>query len=303
MRVLFTGASSFTGYWFVKQLVAAGHEVCATIRGTESSYEGLRGQRVAMVKGLCETVFECPFGSEAFLNVIQHKWDILCHHAADVTDYKSPDFDAVTALKSNTLNLRSVLASFPKVLLTGSVFEQGEGVGSDPERAVSPYGLSKGLTADYFRYYCLEQSVSLGKFVIPNPFGPFEEPRFTSYLMHTWKKGEKANIKTPDYVRDNVHASLLALAYADCLKKIDNRFVRFCPSGYVESQGEFVQRFAQAMRSRTGWPCDVVLSKQDTFSEPRVRINTQPIVMDGWNEEHAWDEMAAYYLALLEVKP
>jgi UDP-glucose 4-epimerase len=33
MRILFTGASSFTGYWFVRELVAAGHEVVAACRG------------------------------------------------------------------------------------------------------------------------------------------------------------------------------------------------------------------------------------------------------------------------------
>jgi len=32
MKILFTGGSSFTGYWFIKELVAAGHEVVAAFR-------------------------------------------------------------------------------------------------------------------------------------------------------------------------------------------------------------------------------------------------------------------------------
>ena len=32
MKILFTGASSFTGYWFAKQLASAGHEVFALFR-------------------------------------------------------------------------------------------------------------------------------------------------------------------------------------------------------------------------------------------------------------------------------
>ena len=36
-------------------------------------------------------------------------WDLLCHHAADVTNYKSPDFDTVAALRNNTYNLPAVL--------------------------------------------------------------------------------------------------------------------------------------------------------------------------------------------------
>jgi len=47
--------------------------------------------------------------------------------------------------------------------------------------AFSPYGLSKGLTAQAFRYWCGALDVPLGKFVLPNPFGPFEEPRFCHY--------------------------------------------------------------------------------------------------------------------------
>ena len=65
--------------------------------------------------------------------------------------------------------------------MTGSVFEQDEGVGNAPMAAFSPYGLSKGLTAQAFRYGCGTLDVPLGKFVIPNPFGPFEEPRFCHY--------------------------------------------------------------------------------------------------------------------------
>ena len=35
MKILFTGASSFTGFWFARALAAAGHEVVATFRETD----------------------------------------------------------------------------------------------------------------------------------------------------------------------------------------------------------------------------------------------------------------------------
>ena len=38
MRILFTGASSFTGYWFIRELVAAGHRVIATF----AAMDGMR---------------------------------------------------------------------------------------------------------------------------------------------------------------------------------------------------------------------------------------------------------------------
>ena len=100
------------------------------------------------------------------------------------------------------------------VVLTGTVFEQDEGAGDAPLRAFSPYGLSKGLTWQYYRFLSQTMGFPLGKFVIPNPFGPFEEPRFCNYLVQTWFKGEVPTIRTPLYVRDNIHVDLLAHAYA-----------------------------------------------------------------------------------------
>ena len=83
-----------------------------------------------------------------------------------------------------------------------------------PLVAFSPYGLSKGLTAEIVRYRCREFGLHYRKFVIPNPFGPLEEPRFCAYLTRSWRKGEVVRVNTPDYVRDNIHVSLLAAAYA-----------------------------------------------------------------------------------------
>lgn len=311
MRILFTGSSSFTGYWFICSLVAAGHEVVATFQGDGKSYNGMRAKRVALIEKQCRTVFECPMGSDRFIQLLDSSsWDVLCHHAADVTDYKSPKFDALAALQKNTHNLPTVLEllskSCRKVVLTGSVFEQTEGVGSDPDRAFSPYGLSKGLTSDYFRYYCLAQNIALGKFVITNPFGPYEEPRLTSYLVNAWAKRETPVIKTPDYVRDNIHVSLLAKVYADFVGNLNekNTFSHCSPSGYVESQGAFVGRFAEAMRPRLELPCDVEVQRQESFPEPRMRINTQPIdgLAYGWEEKHAWDELASYYRAHIDLE-
>ena len=173
-----------------------------------------------MAAEVCRPVYGCSFGDERFLALIaEGGWDLLCHHAADVTNYKSPDFDAIAALGNNTHNLPGVLealkaAGCRRLLLSGSVFEGGEGAGSQGLPDFSPYGLSKALTAQVFRYYCARAGIGLGKFVIPNPFGPYEEPRFTAYLIKNWLAGATPNCSSPAYVRDNIHVSLLAKAYA-----------------------------------------------------------------------------------------
>src|SRR5579871_3493392 len=159
MKILFTGASSFTGYWFVKELAAAGHDVTATFRQPAAEYTDVRKNRVAALDGVCKPVYGASFGSDQFVTLVREgKFDVLCHHAADVTNYKSPDFNAVEALAANTKNLSQTLAAFKesggrKLILTGSVFENDEGAGSEGLNAFSPYGLSKALTYQTVRYY------------------------------------------------------------------------------------------------------------------------------------------------------
>src|SRR3954468_21996071 len=103
MRILLTGASSFTGYWFVRELTAAGHEIVAAFRG-DGQYAGIRAERTRMVAELCEVRFGCPFGSDEFQDLIKmdtSSFDVLCHHGAEVGDYRSPDFDPYRAAAAN----------------------------------------------------------------------------------------------------------------------------------------------------------------------------------------------------------
>ena len=304
MNILFTGASSFTGYWFMYELAAAGHDITAVFRRGEKDYDGLRAQRIAHLPA-CNRVFNCAFGSAKFIRTINRAshWDMLCHHAADVHNYKSPDFDAVAATGRNTHHIAAVLDALKarggqKILLTGSVFERGEG-GEKQSQALSPYGLSKTLTTECVQFYVAQRGLRLGRFIIPNPFGPWEEPRFTAHLMRCWQRGDKAGVLTPDYLRDNIHVSLLAKAYARFARTLPARagIIVSRPSGYVETQGAFARRVAREMKKRLPWSCALVLQKQTDFSEPMVRINRIQPETAGWSEKKAWDELAAFYRA------
>ena len=104
--------------------------------------------------------------------------------------------------------------------------------------------------------------------MIPNPFGPYEEPRFTAYLIRCWRSGETPSVRTPDYVRDNIHVTLLAAAYRRFVEGLPAKpaITKYGPSGYVESQGAFAQRFAREMQPRLGFPCPVEIAVQTEFS-------------------------------------
>ncbi len=306
MKVLLTGASSFTGYWFARALNEAGAHVVAPLRDAVANYrDGARAQRVRRLSEAAEIVEAAPFGSDRFIDLAAAGgYGVLCHHAALVGDYRSPDFDVPAALQENTANLRAVLEPLARdglnsVVMTGSVFEQNEGAGETPLAAFSAYGLSKGLTAEVVRHRCREFGLRYGKFVIPNPFGPLEEPRFCAYLVRTWRKGEIARVNTPSYIRDNIHVSLLAAAYAKFVGEMGGGKGRdkLNPSGYVETQGAFAERFAAAMRPRLGMECAIELAEQTDFSEPLMRVNVDSAAryVGAWDEAAAWDKAAEGY--------
>jgi UDP-glucose 4-epimerase len=304
VRILLTGGSSFTGCWFARELAASGHAVTATLRSL--SYDGVRGERVAELARHCETIEGVSFGDDRFVQLVRSGgWDLLCVHGAQVEGYRSPDFDVAAALAANTRRAVEVVAHVPRVLVTGSVFEPGAGRSDDGSLpAFSPYGLSKAFTSEVFRYLCRREGSGFGRFVIPNPFGPMEEPRFTSSLVRAWLAGRTPQVRTPDYVRDNIHVSLLARAYARFAEAMpaDGAAAEAGPSGYRESQGAFAQRFAGEIGRRLGVAAPLELLPQQDWSEPAVRVNTDPVEWQslGWSETAAWDELARWYRLSIE---
>lgn len=313
MKILFTGASSFSGLWFAEALAARGHSLVTPLQRPQVEYEGLRKMRVQRLKKCAKKIFDCPFGSLLFLDLLEKEgpFDLICHHAATVTDYKSHTFDFVGALESNTLSINLFFEQLKaqkcqKLLLTGSLFEQREGLSSPGNQAVSPYGLSKGLTSDVFSYFSALYGIKLGKFVIPNPFGPYEEARFTTYLANSWLHNKPASVTFPEYLRDNIPISLLAKSYAAFAESLtsDAGYSKLNPSFRPETQGSFVQSFAKEMQERLNVPCEYTLQKQTEFSEPKVRINCDPLDPEalGWKEAPAWDALAEFYLQTLSPK-
>lgn len=307
MKILLTGASSFTGYWFAKTLADAGHQVVAPLRGkVEDATDTGRGRRLRLLHGTANLTLieDCRFGSPQFLAVARDgNYDLLCLHHAKVGDYHNPAFDIAAAVADNTHNLREVLDcmrhDLKGVVLTGTFFEHDEGAGTQPLVAFSPYAVSKGLTAQVVLYRCYEARVPFGKFVIPHPFGPLEQPRLGHYLAKTWRDGGVAEIATPHYVRDNIHVSLLAACYRRFVEEAPYAppFRKLNPSGYVESQGAFVHRLAREIRRRLAWECRTRLLPQADFSQPMVRINTDIAIQyaPDWDEQAAWDSYAKAY--------
>lgn len=301
MRVLLTGASSFSGLWIAEALAAAGHEVVAVARG--SSYaDPLRQARMDRVAKVAEIVPDAPFGHDAFLAVLRDRgpFDALALHGAEVGDYKSPTYDLEAAVAGNAFNAAAVFeaaraAGAPRVILTGTVFEPGEGEGTEPLVSFSPYGTAKAETEKVIRPAAEAAGLAYAKFVIPNPFGPWEERRFQRLVMTRWSRGEAVHIDQPLYVRDNVPVDLLALAY---VAAVEGRFGGYCaPSCYAGPVGQFFERMAREVSTRTGWDCALTLAESQVFAEPAARTNRTRLdtAALGWSETGFWDAYADHY--------
>ena len=310
MKILFTGSSSFTGLHLLNELQAKGCEVeCIFTHSELKDYEGRAGQRVNQLPIEFRKHFGVKFGSNQFVDIVREgKFDCICHHGAEVTNYRSPDFDAVEAVGRNTKNLQAVLdackdSGCSAIALTSSFFEQGEGVPGESPAAFSPYGLSKGMTSSAFQYYCKTGGIRLGRFVIPNPFGSFENQTFTSYIVSQWLAGKEPSVNAPHVLRDNIHVRLLAEAYANFIGDLvgsDRALLNCRPSGYVMTQGEFSSLFAKEFASRANIPCPLAFSDVGSAAKD-IRVNKLPN-SDSSNcplPEHGveWDVLVKFYMS------
>ena len=308
MRVLCTGPTSFSGAFFIEELVRAGHEVLTTFTNPVDSYTGIRAIRAQKVLQCTEYVEEVSFGDDKFLDVVRSEAiDIFCHHGAWTANYNSNDYDFQSAFANNTRNLPSICEALAKnnckaVVVSASIFEGGIN-GSKP---FSPHGLIKQLTSQTTDFYAQQTGLHYSRFVIANPFGPLDNPKLIDYLCREWYAGKTPEIKTPLYVRDNIHVELLAKGFVYWLENmpLQEPTSNFAPAGYISTMQDFVEKVAMEMRGRLSLDCAVRFAKQSDFSQPMVLVNDAPIshLFADWNEAQSWDALANHQQYLHQLR-
>lgn len=278
-KVLLTGATSFTGAYIAKDLVASGYNVYATLTKPVNAYqESLVKDRMSLASGV-EWLPESPVGSESLLETIKTiKPTVFINHGASISGYRNPDFDYLQSVSLATKGLEKLLGTLKdsgcsKIIHSGSVFEPDEGhLGGE---AVSIYGVSKNLTWQVWRFFSQKISLPISKIVIPNPIGPFENlDRLGPLFVKKWKMGESPVLTTPALVRDHVPASWLSKVY---LEEVGNKSLGVKirrPSAFKLSNLDFVSQFSAYCKKYLDLKSDFSVTPKPT-SEPIYKINSE----------------------------
>ena len=186
------------------------------------------------------------------------------------------------------------------IVVSSSIFA-GNGPVTSGIVPFSGYGESKWRTDQLFSIACHQANLRCARFVIPNPFGPFDNPKLPLQMAKQWSQGLPLHIKTPLYIRDNIHVRLLAEHYASWIEALPQQpsYTTSLPSGYVESVHQFSERVAKEIRLRTGWRCEIIVQKQEAFPQPRILHNTTSLLQSVHRNEVAdWDALARWFQSI-----
>ena len=300
MKILFTGASSFTGMHIAEALIREGHHLILTCTQSADAYTDIYAHRLQRIAPFAEVIYSTPQGSDRFLEVVQQqKPDILCSHGAYTVNYRQPDFDIATAYAQDTLHLPLLFDTLRrigcnKIIYTGSIFA---GHGSFQKNIpFSPYGLGKRITSETFHFYGSMYGIDVSTFVISNPFGELDNRKMLHIFGEMWKQGKRPHLTVANYIRDNIHVELLAQCYAFWVQEImkENHSHIFAPSGYRLSMQKFTELFATEMRLRLGWACEFQSSDASTEVQPLELLHdfSATNCVPTWNPTVFWDRLA-----------
>jgi len=178
---LITGGAGFIGSHLADRLVAEGHSVVIVDNLVKGKVERLAG---AIAAGA--TMIEMDITSTEIDGVFeQHKPDLLFHLAAQSAvrpSVEDPVFDArVNVLGTVNLLQAAQKAGSKRILFAssgGAIYGEVEepATESNPKFPDSPYGISKKIVEDYFRYFRAEYGLDYMAMALANVYGPRQDP-------------------------------------------------------------------------------------------------------------------------------
>ena len=292
MKILFTGASSFTGYHLVNSLLDH-HSMICTFRKNTDDYEGIYRERVELIQPKVD-VIKGGFGSPEFIDALSNV-DLVFHHGAHVHGYQHASFPEQWAIEQNTYGLDLVMEQAQRngcrIALTQSIFEK---------EPFSAYSRSKYETTRAFEQSAAKHNVVLKRLVLPNPIGPMCNEKLLFYLCQTWLEGGEVFIKNPHLIRDNLPVDLLAQSVVSWVES-DKELLE--PSGYCGTNRFWVSFFAEQCRQRCDFATKIIFNNHDNddkqMYEPAQLCNSESCFerFPNWREDQFWDELIEHLVS------
>jgi nucleoside-diphosphate-sugar epimerase len=291
--VLFTGLSSFTGYWFTEKLAEKGYEVVGCLSHNKSDYNSDQTERLNILNSRIRIEENVSFGSESFLQLISDfKPEVFSFHHALVTGYKDPSFNVANAMSNNLNNYQEVIKRLTEngckqIIMTRSIFEKGLGK-TDVQSDISPYGQSKRKTFEIFSQ-AVPNNIKLRSFVICNPVGRYEGNNLTSYLIKCWIEGKPASLMQPKLVRDFVPIDLLSNSYVQFIEAHEQMII---PSHLPASNYEYAQKIGDITRKLKNFQTPIHTTNEK-YDQDEAFVRTGIDKVDFTNkdqEELFWEE-------------
>jgi nucleoside-diphosphate-sugar epimerase len=271
----------------------------------KKDYSDLKKQRLRFLPPGIEVIFNTPFGSDKFIEILDQKFDLLCLHGSYVLDYGKDSFRFGEAISQNLHRIEDVLRkvrvnNIKGVIWTSSIFENAINIGQQNSNVPTwfKYALSKKMSGMTLEHLCWKENINFGRFVISNPFGPLQDKKFAHFLAKSFFEKQTFEIKTPFYIRDLIHVQHLAEVYCNMTDSFFTKSptVFIDPCEYVCSLFEFANLFSNEFSKRLGYSCRITTRDMD-FTEPRELTNKTDIssVIDNYDPSLCWDQLLKYY--------
>lgn len=304
MKILFLGATSFTGFHFVKELSKnQNFKIYCTLTKNFQNYYGLRKSRAEILKKKKNIYFleKTHFGNKNFLRIIkQINFDIMCLHHANTKFYNNDNkFNKKKSIASNTKNINKIfmmLNKDTKIIISNTIYQKNK---TKKYSSITKYGKSKEETYQIYKTFCKKYKLKYKSIFIPNPWGILEEKRMLFNVFYCWLNQKTFVMRYPNFVRDNIHIDKLKNIYLNILKSQSTK-KEFFPSGYCCSNKEFVLAMKKKFERFFQIKCSVKFIKNSSYNLPLSRINSKKAKKKITIKENL-TEYFLYYKKLLNI--
>ena len=281
MKLLFLGASSFTGYHFVNRISNNGkYKIYCTLTKNLNQYKSIRLNRIKLLKNKKNIFFinKIKFGDKKFISLLSKiKFNIICFHHASTKNYNNDSkFNLNKSIRENTTNIRKVFCKIDKkttIIVSNTIFQK---INEKKYKAVNKYGVSKSIAYDKIKTLCEEFDLKLKSVFITNPWGILEEKKLNYYLIKNWLKDKKTFISYPNYIRDNIYIDKLSKYYSKILGS-NSKKINYFPSGYCSTNKVFIEGFKIKFEKFFNKKVKIEYAKKAKYNQPISRVNGQKI--------------------------